>query len=62
MVSGTWLAVQTGLTLAGPLGWTVLGTLFLGSVAAGYCVGGWADTKGKNWSESIYNENLSSSL
>jgi len=52
----------TGLNLAGPLGWAVLGILFLGSVAAGYCVGGWADTKGKNWSESIYNGNWSSSL
>lgn len=56
MVSGTWLAVQTGLTLAGPLGWAVLGTLFLGSVAAGYFVGNRMDEIGKDVSGLVYNQ------
>jgi len=45
-----------GLTLAGPLGWAVLGTLFLGSVSAGYFVGNRMDEIGKDVSGLVYNQ------
>ena len=52
---GVWAASQTGLTLAGPAGWLVLGGIFLVSVAAGYFVGGYIDKKGQVASEFLMN-------
>jgi hypothetical protein len=37
--AGTAIAIQAGLTFAGPVGWLLLGTIFAGSIAVGYLVG-----------------------
>jgi hypothetical protein len=36
---GTYLAVQAGLTFAGPVGWMLLGGIFAGSLVVGYFIG-----------------------
>ncbi len=44
---GTAIALQAGLTLAGPVGWLVLGAVFATSFAVGYVVGSKADDLGQ---------------
>jgi len=48
---GVWAATQAGLTLAGPVGWFILSGIFLMSIASGYFVGSYMDTKGKELSD-----------
>ncbi|WP_301181712.1 hypothetical protein, partial [Thalassolituus sp. UBA3500] len=50
---GTYLAVQAGLTLAGPVGWIVLGGIFAGSLAVGYFAGSTFDRLGQGLSEHL---------
>ena len=52
---GTWLAVQAGLTLAGPVGWIVLGGIFSASLIGGYLVGSYVDSKAQEKSERLMN-------
>ena len=52
---GTWLAVQAGLTLAGPVGWIVLGGIFSASLVGGYLVGSYVDSKAQEKSERLMN-------
>ncbi|WP_276677538.1 hypothetical protein [Thalassolituus oleivorans] len=44
---GAAIAVQAGLTLAGPVGWLVLGAIFATSFTVGFVVGSKADDLGK---------------
>ena len=44
---GTAIALQAGLTLAGPVGWLVLGAIFATSFTVGYVVGSKADDLGQ---------------
>ena len=44
---GAAIAVQAGLTLAGPVGWLVLGAIFATSFTVGYVVGSKADDLGQ---------------
>lgn len=54
---GTLLAVQAGLTLAGPVGWVLLGGIFAVSLITGYFAGSAVDTLGQYISETL-TENL----
>ncbi|MEK9714016.1 MAG: hypothetical protein VW258_15750 [Thalassolituus sp.] len=54
---GTLLAVQAGLTLAGPVGWVLLGGIFAVSLTAGYFAGSAVDASGQYISE-ILMDNL----
>jgi hypothetical protein len=51
---GTWLAVQAGLTLAGPVGWILLGAIFSVSLVTGYFAGVEADKFGQALSDLLY--------
>lgn len=44
---GSAIAASAGLTISGPVGWAVMGALFLGSVATGYFAGVIGDAIGK---------------
>jgi hypothetical protein len=48
---GTLLAVQAGLTLAGPVGWLILGGIFITSVGAGYLIGSSIDNGSQKFSD-----------
>jgi hypothetical protein len=48
---GTYLAVQAGLTFAGPVGWILLGGIFAGSLAVGYFVGSEVDNLSQDGAE-----------
>jgi len=50
---GTYIAVQAGLTLAGPIGWLVLGGIFAASLASGYYVSMYVDEEAKELSSSL---------
>ena len=50
---GTYLAVQAGLTFAGPVGWMLLGGIFAGSLAVGYFVGSKVDILSQDGAEWI---------
>ncbi|WP_320818837.1 hypothetical protein [Thalassolituus sp.] len=50
---GTYLAVQAGLTFAGPIGWMLLGGIFAGSLAVGYFVGSKVDSLSQDGAEWI---------
>ena len=50
---GTLLAAKTGLLVAGPLGWLVLGGIFAASLGAGYLAGGRGDQLGQWFSNGI---------
>ncbi|MEK9767196.1 MAG: hypothetical protein VW274_12035, partial [Thalassolituus sp.] len=50
---GTYLAVQAGLTFAGPVGWLLLGGIFAGSLVIGYFVGTAMDNFGQYISEAL---------
>jgi hypothetical protein len=50
---GTYLAVQAGLTFAGPVGWMVLGGIFAGSLVAGYLVSSHVDSEAQQLSTSL---------
>lgn len=50
---GTYLAVQAGLTFAGPVGWMLLGGIFAGSLAVGYFVGSEVDSLSQDGAEWI---------
>lgn len=41
--AGVIVATQAGLTLAGPIGWEISGSIFILSLAAGYIAGTTAD-------------------
>ncbi|MEJ2755231.1 MAG: hypothetical protein P8104_05195 [Gammaproteobacteria bacterium] len=51
--AGTSAAAASGLTLAGPVGWIVLGTLFVGSLVAGYYAGSYGDQVGQGIANGI---------
>ncbi|WP_370293360.1 hypothetical protein [Thalassolituus sp.] len=50
---GTFLAVQAGLTLAGPVGWVLLGVIFAVSLTAGYFAGSAVDASGQYISKTL---------
>ncbi len=50
---GTYIAVQAGLTLAGPIGWLVLGGIFAVSLASGYYVSMYVGEEAKELSYSL---------
>lgn len=50
---GIAVASAAGLTIAGPIGWAILGTLFLGSLAAGYFAGSLGDSLGQEAAKRI---------
>ncbi|MAE35128.1 MAG: hypothetical protein CMH97_07780 [Oceanospirillaceae bacterium] len=50
---GTLLAVNAGLTLAGPVGWVLLGGVFAVSLTAGYFAGSKLDELGQNGADWI---------
>ncbi|WP_221794016.1 hypothetical protein [Oceanobacter mangrovi] len=54
MAGAGWVAAQAGLTLAGPVGWAVMGVVFAGSLVAGYFAGQAADNFGQEKAASIY--------
>ncbi len=50
---GTYLAVQAGLTFAGPVGWMLLGGIFAGSLVVGYFIGTNMDNFGQSVSGAL---------
>ncbi|MEJ2680175.1 MAG: hypothetical protein P8144_01505 [Gammaproteobacteria bacterium] len=53
--AGSSAAAASGLTMAGPVGWIVLGTLLAGSLVAGYYAGSAMDRFGQERADWIMN-------
>jgi hypothetical protein len=51
--AGSSVAAASGLTLAGPVGWIVVGTLLAGSLVAGYYAGSYGDQVGQDIANGI---------